>query len=193
MSELRWNPLARRWVTVTPERGLRPADFRPRQPHVQADLGRPCPFCPGNEEETPPALETYGPHGHWSVRVLPNLYPAFAGDAGFSFLGVDFTETIVTRVRITAGAAAPGVDDVTQTPANPDIVAMDDFIFGEPVLVPVTFEGVALRLAQLADDVGAAVPPGKLANKLQKSLDQAASKVGKAENKPANKKTEANA
>lgn len=83
MSELRWNPLARRWVTITAERGLRPADFRPRQPDVQADLGRPCPFCPGNEEETPPALETYGPHGSWSVRVLPNLYPAFAGDAPF--------------------------------------------------------------------------------------------------------------
>jgi UDPglucose--hexose-1-phosphate uridylyltransferase len=47
---------------------------------VQADLGRPCPFCPGNEEETPPELEAYGAHGRWLVRVLPNLYPAFAGD-----------------------------------------------------------------------------------------------------------------
>ncbi|MPY94730.1 MAG: HIT domain-containing protein [Acidimicrobiia bacterium] len=80
MSELRWNPLTRRWVTITAERRLRPADFAPRRLRVQADLGRPCPFCPGNEEAAPPALEAYGPHGRWLVRVLPNLYPAFAGD-----------------------------------------------------------------------------------------------------------------
>ena len=40
---------------------------------------RVCPFCPGNEEATPPALETYGPSGQWLVRIVPNLYPAFYG------------------------------------------------------------------------------------------------------------------
>jgi UDPglucose--hexose-1-phosphate uridylyltransferase len=79
MSELRFNPLAGRWVTIASERRYRPGDFTPRRLRVQTDLGRPCPFCPGNEEETPPALETYGPHGRWSVRVVPNLFPAFAG------------------------------------------------------------------------------------------------------------------
>ncbi len=84
MSELRWNPLSRRWVTVAAERRFRPGDFSPRRLPVQADPGRPCPFCPGNEEETPPALEAYGPRvgqdeGRWRVRVVPNLYPAFAG------------------------------------------------------------------------------------------------------------------
>ena len=83
MSELRFNPLAGRWVTIAAERRFRPGDFSPRRLPVQVDLGRPCPFCPGNEEETPPALETYGPHGHWSVRVVPNLFPAFDGAGPF--------------------------------------------------------------------------------------------------------------
>ncbi|MFN0091349.1 MAG: galactose-1-phosphate uridylyltransferase [Acidimicrobiales bacterium] len=79
MNELRWNPLSQRWVTIATDRASRPQDFAPRRLQVEADLGRPCPFCPGNEEETPPALETYGPQGKWLVRVVPNLYPAFAG------------------------------------------------------------------------------------------------------------------
>jgi UDPglucose--hexose-1-phosphate uridylyltransferase len=79
MSELRFNPMTGRWVTVAADRGSRPGDFVPRHLPVQVDHSRPCPFCPGNEEETPPALETYGPHGRWLVRVVPNLYPAFEG------------------------------------------------------------------------------------------------------------------
>ncbi len=47
---------------------------------VEPVEGRPCPFCAGNEEATPPALETYGDDGEWLVRVVPNLYPAFDGD-----------------------------------------------------------------------------------------------------------------
>ena len=50
---------------------------------VQEDTTRPCPFCPGNGEASPPALETYGPSGGWLVRVVPNLYPAFSGDEPF--------------------------------------------------------------------------------------------------------------
>ena len=80
MSQLRLNPLTGRWVTIALERADRPEAFAPRQLAVQADIGRPCPFCPGNEEATPPALEAYGPHGTWLCRVVPNLYPAFSGD-----------------------------------------------------------------------------------------------------------------
>ena len=80
MSQLRLNPLNGRWVTVVAERAHRPSDFAPRNAHVDADPARPCPFCPGNEEATPPALESYGRDGRWVVRVVPNLYPAFFGD-----------------------------------------------------------------------------------------------------------------
>lgn len=79
MSQLRLNPLTGRWVTVAVERAARPADFAPRSLPVEAEPERPCPFCPGHEEETPPALETYGPGGSWSVRVVPNRFPAFSG------------------------------------------------------------------------------------------------------------------
>jgi UDPglucose--hexose-1-phosphate uridylyltransferase len=81
MSQLRLNPFNGRWVTIATERATRPDEFaRPPLP-VEADPSRPCPFCPGNEEDTPPALETYGPEGHWLVRVVPNRYPAFSGTA----------------------------------------------------------------------------------------------------------------
>ena len=80
MSQLRLNPLNGRWVTVVAERAERPTDFAPRNRQVEADPLDPCPFCPGNEEATPPALETYGRDGRWVVRIVPNRYPAFYGD-----------------------------------------------------------------------------------------------------------------
>ena len=80
MSELRLNPLTGRWVTIATERAARPGEFTPTRLPVEADPNRPCPFCPGNEESTPPALETYGAEGSWLLRVVPNRYPAFSGD-----------------------------------------------------------------------------------------------------------------
>ena len=79
MSQLRLNPLTGRWVTVAVERAARPGDLISRQLTVESDPDRRCPFCPGNEEANPPALETYGPSGSWLVRVVPNLFPAFEG------------------------------------------------------------------------------------------------------------------
>jgi UDPglucose--hexose-1-phosphate uridylyltransferase len=79
VSQLRLDPLTGRWVTIAAERATRPADFTPRRLPVETGPQRPCPFCPGHEEDTPPALETYGRDGTWLVRVVPNLYPAFSG------------------------------------------------------------------------------------------------------------------
>ncbi|HKQ48818.1 MAG TPA: hypothetical protein VJZ71_12170 [Phycisphaerae bacterium] len=61
---------------------------------------------------------------------------ASAGNEGLSFLGVLFDAPVVRRVRITSGTQALGPNDVTQTPSNPDIVVMDDFIYGEPLAIP---------------------------------------------------------
>ena len=65
--------------------------------------------------------------GSWNV-------PAFAGSETFSFLGVSYDSAIVSRVRITSGNGplAPGLTD--QNGNLRDLVVMDDFIFGEPVL-----------------------------------------------------------
>ncbi|HRE01943.1 MAG TPA: galactose-1-phosphate uridylyltransferase [Ilumatobacteraceae bacterium] len=84
MSQLRLNPLTGRWVTIVAERAERPTDFAPRSAPVEADPSRPCPFCPGNEEATLPALEQIGADGNWQLRVIPNLYPAFDGDEPFA-------------------------------------------------------------------------------------------------------------
>ena len=80
MSQLRLNPLNGRWVTIVAERAKRPYDFAPRSQQVEADPTRACPFCPGSEDATPPALETQRRDGAWQVRVVPNRYPAFEGE-----------------------------------------------------------------------------------------------------------------
>ena len=82
VSQMRLNPLTGRWVTIVAERARRPSDFAPRAAEID-DPARPCPFCPGNEESTLPALETVDDGGSWRMRVIPNLYPAFDGDSGF--------------------------------------------------------------------------------------------------------------
>lgn len=60
-------------------RVIRPDDFSLERLAVETGPVRPCPFCPGQEESTPAALESYGEGGKWAVRVVPNLYPVFSG------------------------------------------------------------------------------------------------------------------
>ena len=103
MNQLRLDPLSGRWVVVSPGRSERPYSFVTRSPWVEEDSGRPCPFCPGNEETTPPALETYGPTGHWLVRVVPNLYPAFEGDEPF---------VVANRGPVFTQATAGGIHEI---------------------------------------------------------------------------------
>jgi UDPglucose--hexose-1-phosphate uridylyltransferase len=79
MSQLRLDPLTRRWVAINAERRQRPNEFTPRVLEVETDPGRPCPFCPGRAETEPPTLVSPGPDGTWQVLVVPNLYPAFEG------------------------------------------------------------------------------------------------------------------
>jgi len=65
-------------------------------------------------------------------RLLRIVAPVRSDSAGLSFAGAFFDEQIVARVRITSGNTPinPGVDD--NVPNGRDIVAMDDFIYGEP-------------------------------------------------------------
>ena len=55
-------------------------------------------------------------------------------DTGLSFLGVSFGDAIVARVRITLGNSQLGPNDSNGNPI--DVVAMDDFIYGEPQATP---------------------------------------------------------
>ena len=67
--------------------------------------------------------------------------PNISGDQTFSFLGVSFTDPVVSRVRITTGnrILAPGS---TAT----DLVVMDDFIYGEPVSASLVPEPASMAL-----------------------------------------------
>lgn len=101
MSQLRLNPLTGRWVTVAAERAARPGELISRQLPVESEPRRACPFCPGNEEATPPELESYGPSGSWLVRVIPNLFPAFEGTDSLRVqnLGPVFTQASASGVH----------------------------------------------------------------------------------------------
>ncbi|MEM1524545.1 MAG: DUF4921 family protein [Nitrososphaerales archaeon] len=87
MAELRKDYFLDRFTIISTERANRPFEFQ--SPPVKEE--EKCPFCPGNESQTPPAelvlvlregsliklsdLEGE-PIRDWCVRVFPNQYPA---------------------------------------------------------------------------------------------------------------------
>ncbi len=78
MPELRKDLITERWVIIATERAKRPHDFT--QPPSEPEPAH-CPFCPGNEGETPPELwvvrSAGGPNQPgWQVRVISNKFPA---------------------------------------------------------------------------------------------------------------------
>ena len=81
--ELRQDPLGGGWVAITAGRAARPEAFLGDVGAPRGPLG--CPFCPGNEHMTPPEVwadrdpGTEPDRPGWHVRVVPNKFPAFAG------------------------------------------------------------------------------------------------------------------
>ncbi|HEV8663511.1 MAG TPA: DUF4931 domain-containing protein, partial [Candidatus Methylomirabilis sp.] len=79
MPELRKDPVTSRWVIISTERGKRPSDFSAEAPRRRSGF---CPFCPGNEDKTPPEILAYRPNGGppnsagWNLRVVANKFPA---------------------------------------------------------------------------------------------------------------------
>jgi UDPglucose--hexose-1-phosphate uridylyltransferase len=81
MPELRKDPIVGRWVIIATERTKRPLDFGVRH-EPRRGL---CPFCPGQEQMTPPELYAVrppdGPGARpnapgWRLRAFPNKFPA---------------------------------------------------------------------------------------------------------------------
>ncbi|MBW8771847.1 MAG: hypothetical protein JF590_00915 [Gemmatimonadetes bacterium] len=63
--------------------------------------------------------------------------PALAGAHGFSFVGAVFPASVVSHVFIVSGdSALSGTTNDISIEGTKDLVAMDDFIYGEPRLVP---------------------------------------------------------
>jgi len=84
--ELRRDELSGRWVLLAPGRATRPHTF-PASSGGARTTPANCPFCPGNEQLTPPEVYRTGDGAPdtpgWRVRVVPNLYPIVGGaDAG---------------------------------------------------------------------------------------------------------------
>mgnify|MGYP006268043667 CR=1 FL=1 len=80
MSQLRLNLLTGRWVTVAPARANRDTDFAPRVTQVETTDMKGCPLCPASGLDETPLAENKSADGGWSLRVMPNRYPAFEGD-----------------------------------------------------------------------------------------------------------------
>jgi UDPglucose--hexose-1-phosphate uridylyltransferase len=86
MPEVRVDPLSGHKTIVAAARADRPGAFFAVSPPAPIDPEHD-PFAPGHEDRTPPEVYAVRPDGGgpdgpgWSVRVVPNLYPALAPDA----------------------------------------------------------------------------------------------------------------
>lgn len=80
MPELRLDPVTREWVIIASWRGSRPVSTGEEPPaRERAEREPDCPFCPGNEEQTPQSvlvLPAGAAANQWQVRAFPNAYPA---------------------------------------------------------------------------------------------------------------------
>ncbi|HVN07555.1 MAG TPA: DUF4931 domain-containing protein, partial [Patescibacteria group bacterium] len=80
MPELRKDIITGRWVIISTDRAHRPTDFLRQSVEIRGVAN--CPFCPGGESKTPQEVLAYGRNGAppntsgWSVRVVPNKFPA---------------------------------------------------------------------------------------------------------------------
>jgi UDPglucose--hexose-1-phosphate uridylyltransferase len=97
MPEFRKDPVVNRWVIIATERANRPQESRiAERPHRAG----PCPFCSGNETMTPPEILAYRDKNSqpnqpgWTVRVVPNMYPALLPDEAHERSTRGFYETM---------------------------------------------------------------------------------------------------
>ncbi|WP_430453125.1 galactose-1-phosphate uridylyltransferase [Rhodopirellula europaea] len=79
----RKDPISGSWTIFAPGRARRPDQFKSHRP--KPDVSMDCPFCHGNENLTPASVwsaklsedeEAVPQSADWTVRVVPNLFPA---------------------------------------------------------------------------------------------------------------------
>ncbi|HEY4095121.1 MAG TPA: hypothetical protein VGM33_06420 [Baekduia sp.] len=86
MPEVRVDPLTGLRTIMAAERTARPGGWAITSDPAPIDHERD-PFAPGHEDQTPPEVYAVRPDGSapdtpgWTVRVVPNLYPALTRDA----------------------------------------------------------------------------------------------------------------
>jgi len=79
MPEIRQNLATKEWVVIATERAKRPEDFVSKKKTLTENKSArvdTCPFCPGNESQTPPEVFRISDEKGWLIRVTPNKYSA---------------------------------------------------------------------------------------------------------------------
>jgi UDPglucose--hexose-1-phosphate uridylyltransferase len=120
MPELRQNFFTKEWVIIATERAKRPKELVRKEPLRKPEaFVASCPFCPGNEDKTPPEVMRVPANGSgpWQVRVIPNKFSALSRES-------QPTRTIQRLRRSMAGF---GVHDViVETPDHSHTTALLD-------------------------------------------------------------------
>jgi UDPglucose--hexose-1-phosphate uridylyltransferase len=122
MPELRLNLLTREWVIIQTERAKKPEEFRQRrEKRYVPEVVESCPFCPGNENKTPPEIMRLPADGKWRVRVTPNKFAALLAEGervrineGLKHLvsGIGKHEVIIESAKHNVGLAQLGVEEI---------------------------------------------------------------------------------
>ncbi len=143
MPELRKDPVSGRWVIIASDRSNRPHLF-PKMGAAPRTDPSVCPFCPGHEEETPSelfALRTPGTlpdHPGWTVRSMPNKFPALRIEGDLNREGVGVYDKM-------NGVGAHEV--IVETP-NHD----EDLVDLSPERIAAVLEVCQIRVNDLAND-----------------------------------------
>ena len=115
MPEFRQDIVTGDWVIMAQDRAHRPYDH--------GGSSSVCPFCPENEEHTPPAILTVGDAAGWSVRIVANKYPALTpegeaieGRVGLhaTLAGVGFHEVVVESPEHNSGLTTYTVEHLAK-------------------------------------------------------------------------------
>ena len=106
-SELRQDLVSGTWVVIATGRAKRPETFIKEKREKSKESPRKCPFCKlGSPEEVGDTLIYKKSNNDWSLRVIPNKFPAFvhSGELNkkergpYSLIdGIGFHEVVITR------------------------------------------------------------------------------------------------
>jgi len=144
MPEYRQDPLTGRMVIIAEERADRPHQFDITDTPFQ-DV---CPFCEGNESFTPPETAAFRPVDSppntpgWTVRVVPNKYPAVVSG--------DVPSGLSDQSFIQSGGAAEGIglhEVIIDTPRH--VLSISELTLAE---VAAMLSMYRLRLQALKSD-----------------------------------------
>lgn len=93
--EIRINPIVpSESVLVATARSMRPKKAEELAPRDTRKHVETCPFCPGNEDKTPPQITAYPKEGAWALRIVENLYPVLGDDRSRNNLNFGLQQTI---------------------------------------------------------------------------------------------------